>query len=270
MDRVRPYEKEGYTEKTGTGDGNAIVMGNEKYHNGFVLKSWETAYAAFNLGGKYSELSGMIGHIDGEGREDRIITIFGDGIELQQIKVGFLDLPKELKVNVLGVKQLKIEAAYGNSSHIGVAELKISSNPAAPKATPLLGGIVFMDEVRPYEKEGCTEKTGTGDGNAIVMGNEKYHNGFVLKSWGTAYAAFNLGGKYSELSGMIGHIDGEGREDRIITIFGDGEEIARIKVVFGDLPKEFKVSVLRVKQLKIEAAYGNNSHIGFAEIRAKQ
>ena len=113
MNLILPYETKGYTQKISS---DFMQMGGDKYYNGFQLgntPSTSSSYAIFNLNSKYTKITGIIGHIDGSGNDNRTITIFADGILINTIDINYQDLPKELLINVEGVNQLKIEGTGG-------------------------------------------------------------------------------------------------------------------------------------------------------------
>jgi len=121
MSEVSPYETQGYTVIT---KGEYLSMGGIKYYGGFQLGTWDTSYAIFNLGAKYSQITGIVGHIDGSGNEDKTVTIFVDGTMKQTIDIAYQDLPQPFTINITGAKQLKIERDYGGTQ-TGFADIKI-------------------------------------------------------------------------------------------------------------------------------------------------
>ncbi len=122
MSALQPYETNGYKEKN---SGEFMEMGGTRYSGGFQLGiSIETSYAIFNLNGQYTKISGMIGHVDGSGDSDKVVTIFLDGVLKKTIDIPYIDLPREFSINVTGVKQLIIERSAG-STQTGFAELLI-------------------------------------------------------------------------------------------------------------------------------------------------
>lgn len=122
MNILQPYEKRGYSEKS---SGYFMEMGRVKYTNGFQLgTSLEKSYAIFNLNGQYSKISGIIGHVDGSGANDKVVLISCDGLLVATIEIGALDLPKEFTIDVTGIKQLKFERSSG-TTQTGFAEMTI-------------------------------------------------------------------------------------------------------------------------------------------------
>ncbi len=122
IDSIKPYEKYGYTEKIG---GDYMQMGGDKYYNGFQLGiNYKTAYAIFNLNSNYKKITGIIGHIDGSGEYDNTLLVFGDGIIIDTIDIGFQNLPIEFSINVEGINQLKFERTDG-LTQTGIASIMI-------------------------------------------------------------------------------------------------------------------------------------------------
>ena len=96
----------------------------------------------------------------------------------------------------------------------------------------------------------------------------------------SANAFYNLDGRYTQLSGIIGSIDFSGSGtiglqdggqvyDAEITIWGDEQEIATINLSSDDSATEFNVSVSGVKILEFRVKCGGNSKVGIAEIQIR-
>lgn len=122
MKILHPYEVNGYSEKA---SGQFMEMGGTRYFNGFQLGiSWETSYAIFNLDAQYTQITGIIGHIDGSGDANKTVNVFADGVLIATIDIGYQDLPQEFSLDVVGTRQLKFERTDG-STQTGFAELVI-------------------------------------------------------------------------------------------------------------------------------------------------
>lgn len=96
----------------------------------------------------------------------------------------------------------------------------------------------------------------------------------------SANAFYNLDGKYSQLSGIVGSIDFSGSGtigkqdggqvyDAEITIWGDEQEITTINLSSNDAAKDFNVLVSGVKILEFRVKCGGNSKVGIAEIQIR-
>ncbi len=124
----------------------------------------------------------------------------------------------------------------------------------------------------------------------IKMGGKSYRNAIYTQSsdiagsmFNRAYSAsafYNLDGEYSQLSGVIGHIDfsgsgmiGENKEGQVysaeVTIWGDDKEICTMTLAPEDTAKDFNYSVIGVKKLEFRVKCSGNSKVGIAEIQIR-
>jgi hypothetical protein len=98
----------GYNEYSSKNGGNAesFSMAGEKYYYGC---SWhDDAASIYNLNGKYTSISGVLGHIDGDGGYDATLQIFYDGVLNQEISLTADMMPTDITLDVEGVLQLKM------------------------------------------------------------------------------------------------------------------------------------------------------------------
>ena len=117
LDVLKPYQKEerGYIEfdystSANIGWKESITMGGKKYHKGFKLGTNPKGYAIFNLDGKYSEVTAAFGIDDGWDKGDSSVEIWKDGVLSETITAKTQTLPRDIKINVTGVLQLKLSA----------------------------------------------------------------------------------------------------------------------------------------------------------------
>lgn len=96
----------------------------------------------------------------------------------------------------------------------------------------------------------------------------------------SANAFYNLDSQYSQLSGIVGHIDFSGSGtigendggqvyDAEITIWGDDKEICTISLSANDITKEFNKSIEGVNILEFRVKCNGNSKVGIAEIQIR-
>lgn len=96
----------------------------------------------------------------------------------------------------------------------------------------------------------------------------------------SANAFYNLDGKYTQLSGIVGHIDFSGSGtigendggqvyDAEITIWGDDKEICTISLSASDIAKSFNESIEGVNILEFRVKCNGNSKVGIAEIQIR-
>lgn len=86
-------------------NGETVKMGGNAYTNSFSYS--DTAYAIFNIDGKYSKLSFYLGHVDGTDMTDSVFKLYCDGVLKTEIQVKAEDLPKKVEIDITGVKQIK-------------------------------------------------------------------------------------------------------------------------------------------------------------------
>ena len=96
----------------------------------------------------------------------------------------------------------------------------------------------------------------------------------------SASAFYNLDGQYSQLSGIVGHIDFSGSGnivendggqvyDAEITIWGDDKEICTISLSANDTATNFNESIKGVNILEFRVKCNGNSKVGIAEIQIR-
>ncbi|MCL2016500.1 MAG: hypothetical protein FWG68_09675, partial [Defluviitaleaceae bacterium] len=84
--------------------------------------SSDLLHSSHNLGGRFTQLSGVFGRVDGSNQRNVTLTFIGDGRTLQSIDINALDLPTPINVDVTGIQLLRIEVnggswgGWGNSS----------------------------------------------------------------------------------------------------------------------------------------------------------
>jgi hypothetical protein len=103
------------------------------------------------------------------------------------------------------------------------------------------------------------------------MGGEAYSKGFEIGTYAYGgYASFNIGGKYTTLSGIAGNVDGV-KCSVSYSVLGDGKFLGTIEINSGGLPTEFSFDVTGVSQLNFIATGKDNyaKGVGFANVLLK-
>ncbi|MCL2016320.1 MAG: NPCBM/NEW2 domain-containing protein, partial [Defluviitaleaceae bacterium] len=103
-----------------------VQMGGTYYSNvlGFNRSSNQQSslqHSSHNLQGRFTQLSGVFGRIDGSSQNNVVITFIGDGRTLQSIDINALNLPTPINVDLTGVQLLRIEVNRGGSGHFSYA-----------------------------------------------------------------------------------------------------------------------------------------------------
>lgn len=122
LDALSPFEKAFYSE-------DPFDMAGVTYRDGFSLIGDNSMfskeqYAIFNLDGKYTLITGIIGHVDGSQMMDIDVDIILDGKKYDTYTVTARSLPQPFEINVQNVKQIIIDT-HCFEVEIGFAELKI-------------------------------------------------------------------------------------------------------------------------------------------------
>ena len=125
----------------------------------------------------------------------------------------------------------------------------------------------LMECCPPYEYDHTYEEFLAQNGSSFSMGGRKYSNGFHVYG-GEGNILFNLNSKYSQITFMVGHIDGSPMTGQTASFFVDGKLIKEVHVDADDLPIEVSIPVNFGLQLKIVTACDEPSisRIGFGNI----
>jgi len=149
-----------------------------------------------------------------------------------------------------------------------------SGTPApTPAPTPPATSQNLIDILPPYH---ITNPGGSGSNyfpttgmESFQMGGIQYKNSLRIVAAAHAQSAsFNLAGKYTSLTGIIGTLDNQNR-DAMVNVYADGNIIKTIEITGGALPKGFELDVTGVRELKIEHIGNNGGNIGLAELIIK-
>ena len=135
-------------------------------------------------------------------------------------------------------------------------------------------GAMLLEVCMPYRISKGTTYLGTKS-QYFNMAGKKYTDGFVLydASSNNSTVFFNLDGKFSEMSCVVGHIDGQETNDTNVNIYLDGNLFDTITVKGNELPKNISIPCKDVLQLQIKLedpnGKSNYADIGFGNIIIK-
>ena len=98
-------------------DTNAeLKMGNIEYCTGIKFKTLDTGVFDFNLNGQFSILTGLIGLDDSSPSSGKIsVEFYGDDKLLKKFQLQVGDLPRELNIDVSGVRRLSVRTERTSS-----------------------------------------------------------------------------------------------------------------------------------------------------------
>ena len=114
-----------YEEYSPDNDGatNSFVMAGITYTNGMTFDADinifnDSCWALYNLDGKYTNLSFIVGHVDGTDLDDgTVLQVFTDGNLQKEINLKSDMYPKDEVIDLSGVKQLKLQVLPSGNDH---------------------------------------------------------------------------------------------------------------------------------------------------------
>ena len=127
-----------------------------------------------------------------------------------------------------------------------------------PDEEPVKDDTVYLGTVlKAYQKDGIAECEAST--RTFKMAGIEYEHGLFPTSHTGSFAEYNLEGKYSKISGMIGHIDSSNTSSGTYKFYGDGKLIRQYGLFGHDMPKEFSIDISHVQQLRIVFEGGGNT-----------
>lgn len=153
--------------------------------------------------------------------------------------------------------------AYVPASVVAKA-LAVPQNWNAKTQTEYFGpqpsGTLLTSALKPYYS-----LNDSGRGSITTFGNIKmsmgginYYHGIQILGAGSTLGTpdpvgvyYNLQGRYTTLSGLVGIDDSSQPTNELVSIFGNGKQLFSTHVREGELPQKFDVNVSGVHQLKL-------------------
>ena len=92
-----------------------VIMGGVTYEDVITYRistgtlTWSIQHSLHNLNGQFSVLTGYIGRVDGWSQNNAWFTFIGDGRVIESFELRGTDLPRQITVDVSGVRNLKIQ-----------------------------------------------------------------------------------------------------------------------------------------------------------------
>ena len=241
----------------------------------------------YNIKGQYESLSGLYGPMDqinstAKGK----IRILGDGRPLAVFDVKSGDAIKSFTVNVTGITQIAFEIESNNKEFIGysyirtetraifgLANLSLFAGGSEPAQFNEPFGIYNNDallarDIKAYQLNTAQEFSRTSP--VKMMGTEYEYGFFSGDSYPSSFVYYNINGKYKNLSGVYGPIDGINKSATgTIKILGDGKTLATFNVRAGDTIKPFSINVAGITQIAFEIKSNNDKIENYERIRAR-
>ena len=265
---VKTYWRIGVRELTKKD--TAKMMG-AVYDNGLV----GPGNIEYNIGGKFTRLSGIFGPLDSAFEGDTSIVILGDGKQLRKFDIRHDDSARAFTVPIKDVLGL----SFRMSSHVhGIFNIMLSSGEAVTPQFETPAGVygnaaLLGKDIKAYKLQYASEFTRA---SPVKMARKEYEYGFANDSAYKADASrpkaaarssrayYNLNGKYKKLSGVYGPLDGiSSVAAGTIKILGDDRELETFNVKYGDAVKPFSVDVTGVTKIVFEITSNNKTDNAF-------
>lgn len=154
------------------------------------------------------------------------------------------------------------------------SNLGILSNYESASKTLYIGqipdGQYMSDMLEPYDVVGGSCKAN----ELIKMGGKAYQKGYSIRHWSYSNkfeSNFNIEGKYTKITGLVGLLDTNYGKEAVVNIVGDGKILKTFTIKKGDLPVTFDVDITGVVKLTFEstARQSYSLNIGFADVIIK-
>jgi len=133
----------------------------------------------------------------------------------------------------------------------------------------------YLTDVAPARsKRRCVEFTMRNNGTFIMNGTE-YYTGYILAMGRFTFPSsfvIPLNGRFTEVNGILGHVDGKYTADATMQIFFDGvlQQHLTKQLHGGMIPEAYSISVEGVQRLKIQMARATGTTtFGYADVTVK-
>ena len=284
-----------------------ICVARYPYRGGFVLKTGlgglassdnPGGHVAYNLGGAYDKLTFVMGPYGGEyaGAEfedligpnsngdnsNVIVTVKGDGRTLLDEVVWNHDAPREVTLDVKGVKELRFDVMRGTTdlvvAHVYLWKAGQKPTPAPNPLKVAAGKATLVKDIWPHYIRSAgwvaaitdiKKDMGCHKAEKISINRVDYNTGLqftfdqALAGKNTAWAYFWLQKRYAKLSFIIGPRDNQSTQaSGWLTVKADGKIIYEKEVKQTDMAEQVVIDVSGVNQLAFLGEYANSDFLG--------
>lgn len=268
-----------------TGGNSTVFMAGTEYTDVLLstlhsdLLNFENEEIYFNLEGKYSFLTftaGASNITDNSIENSAQLTIYADGKIIFEELFSSKELQRTFTVELSKCKQLKItwvpntvgdvfgdsgDSSYAISdAYVGISKESLSTVEHTEGNFPKRP-VKIISELGVFDIESDADNPifdGKEESRTFSMAGRQYAEGIVLLSSNTilmgnktAGVSFNLGGNYSTVSFVCGHIENIGiYKNETLQIFADGVLLDEIDVNCTDLPRKYTLNVSGCRLLR--------------------
>lgn len=274
LDVCEPYASKNCAIYT---NGQTISMGGKTYTNAFAFEPPANTVnkecsANFNVEGKYTSLSFMVGHVDNTSLDDDMtFQILCDGVLMKQITIANNAIPQKISIDITGVSQIQIITALRWSQY-GFGNVTVSKNKSVEleekqpvslsTLTPINIGNDWNSELIPEWNKGTpTDPFGNSYADAI---------NFIIFPGGTNdyvtehYAEYRLHGKFSTITGtLVSHENIPELGHSNIKVYADDKLVYTSQLIERKTdPQDFSVDVGGADYVKIVIVVDKGDEIG--------
>ena len=301
-DALKPTSKKRCWNYTTKDDSFCIALYG--YSGGFVLKTGlgglisaddPGGYVVYNLNGAYEKIRFVMGphggrywgkdnELNGDARGDSksnvIVTIKGDGRTLLDEVVWSHDAPREVVLDIKGVKELRFDVMRGETAlAVGAIKLFKAGQTVTPAGNPLklpAGKITLVKELWPYYSTShvwpITDRKFdviNSKVDDISLNRVKYTTGLqfsfneALIGKQSACSYFWLQKKYDKVAFIVGPRDNQSsRSSGWLTVKADGKIIYEKLIKQTDMAEQVVLDVKGINQLSIHGEYADSDFQG--------
>ncbi len=272
----KPTEQKGYEVET-----SITIQGNETWKNAFTI--WKEGNASFNLGGKYEQLSFIVGPVSYQiFNVPSIVTILADGQKIFDAVVKPGDLPRHVTLNISGVNTLQF-VQVENSLNIAFCEVALWKKGQKPhnlqgKSTPAANKKMLFKDIKPYHMNGSTELNNNGHKwvtpdrkfTSIKIGNKTWDHGLIMDMTmqlvgnGAKETHLDIKGQYETLQFTVGPLitDDAANGRGWVTVLGDNKILYEYEIEQDHIAKQVTLNVEGVHKLTFASEQAHGSQVG--------
>lgn len=278
---------------------NPLCIAIYHYRGGFVLKTGlgglissdnPGGHVAYNLNGAYDKLSFVMGpggqyspNSAGDG-SNVIVTVKGDGRTLLDEVVWNHDAPREVTLDVKGVKELRFDVMQGTTD-LAVSSARLWKAGQKPTVAPNplklpAGKVTLVKDLWPHYIRhsgwiaAITERDGEIDvgcqtSKKISINRVEYTTGLqfsldqALIGTNQSWAYFWLQKKYDKVSFIVGPRDNQSSlASGWLIVKADGKIIYEKEVKQTDMAEQVVLDVKGTEQLAFFGQYANSDFLG--------
>ncbi len=274
---LTPYQTENF-ELWDNDPTRAFQMMAAEYRQGLTPGNYQNSrQALYNLDGRFSRVTMVVGHIDGERDGSAVLYVYKDGELAQTVNLSSDMMTQKLELDTTGVKQLRLDqtgsdAAYGFANVMGygghnfVAEMSqvvsVFSDGAYTYTCKDCGysyGETIPEQTEcvpyltPYQTTNLYSLEETEDTlDCFYVMGKAYYKGVIPDNYqSTREALYNLGQKYNSVTFTVGHHDNERTGSAVLRVFGDGNLMKELELTRDMMNQTVTINTVGVTQMKI-------------------